>query len=141
MSSPHWTRNHHTLATLALVGATAVWGATFVVVQDAVEQMPVVPFLFWRFAIAALVLFTLGLALVAYTFGFGLNQAQRGAMALGVCSRNGSAMLMAVTAFPVIDPKLMAMSLLTVPLPLIVWLALASFFGSRAGSTAKSGVA
>ncbi len=56
MSSPHWTRNHHTLATLALVGATAVWGATFVVVQDAVEQMPVVPFLFWRFAIAALVL-------------------------------------------------------------------------------------
>jgi BASS family bile acid:Na+ symporter len=92
-------------------------------------------------AIAALVLFTLGLALVAYTFGFGLNQAQRGAMALGVCSRNGSAMLMAVTAFPVIDPQLMAMSLLTVPLPLIVWLALASFFGSRADSTAKSGVA
>jgi drug/metabolite transporter (DMT)-like permease len=56
LSSPAWTRNHHTLATLALVGATAVWGATFVVVQDAVEQMPVVPFLFWRFAIAALVL-------------------------------------------------------------------------------------
>ena len=73
--------------------------------------------------IAALVLFTLGLALVAYTFGFGLNQAQRGAMALGVSSRNGSAMLVAVTAFPVIDPNLMAMSLLAVPVPLLVWLA------------------
>lgn len=53
---PGWARSHHTLATLALVGATAVWGATFVVVQDAVEQMPVLPFLWWRFALATLVL-------------------------------------------------------------------------------------
>jgi len=56
LSSPHWARNHHTLATLALVAVTAVWGGTFVVVQDAVEQMPVLPFLFWRFAVAAVVL-------------------------------------------------------------------------------------
>ncbi len=56
MSSPAWARNHHTLATLALVGVTAVWGGTFVVVQDAVEQMPVLPFLVWRFALAATVL-------------------------------------------------------------------------------------
>ncbi len=56
MSSASWARNHHTLATLALVATTAVWGGTFVVVQDAVEQMPVLPFLFWRFALAALVL-------------------------------------------------------------------------------------
>ena len=53
---PGWARSHHTLATLALVGATAVWGATFVVVQDAVEQMSVLPFLWWRFALATLVL-------------------------------------------------------------------------------------
>ena len=56
MSSPHWTRNHHTLAPLSLVGVTAVWGGTFVVVQESVEQMPVLPFLFWRFALAAAVL-------------------------------------------------------------------------------------
>ena len=93
------------------------------------------------FAIVALVLFTLGLALVAYLFGFGLNQAQRSAMALGVCSRNGSAMLMAVTAFPVIDPNLMAMSLLMVPLPLVVWLALASFFATRAAKTHQESAA
>lgn len=91
------------------------------------------------FAIAGQVLFTLGLALVAYAFGFGLNQAQRGAMALGVCSRNGSAMLMAVTAFPVIDPKLMAMALLAVPVPVVVWLVLAKFFASRAGKTSAGG--
>ncbi len=93
------------------------------------------------FAVVALVLFTLGLALVAYVFGFGLNQAQRSAMALGVCSRNGSAMLMAVTAFPVIDPNLMAMSLLMVPLPLLVWLALARFLASRAGATYQESAA
>jgi drug/metabolite transporter (DMT)-like permease len=55
-SIPAWARSHHTLATLALVAATAVWGATFVVVQDAVEQMPVLPFLWWRFALATAVL-------------------------------------------------------------------------------------
>jgi drug/metabolite transporter (DMT)-like permease len=44
------------LATLALVGITAVWGSTFVVVKDAVERMAVMDFLAWRFAIAALVM-------------------------------------------------------------------------------------
>jgi drug/metabolite transporter (DMT)-like permease len=43
-------------ATAALVGVTAVWGSTFVVVKDAVERMPVMDFLSWRFAIAALVM-------------------------------------------------------------------------------------
>lgn len=57
--SPAWARNHHVLAVLALVAATAVWGSTFVVVQDAVEQMSVLPFLVWRFALATLVLFVL----------------------------------------------------------------------------------
>lgn len=44
------------LATVALVGVTAVWGSTFVVVKDAVERMPVMDFLAWRFAIAAIVM-------------------------------------------------------------------------------------
>jgi len=91
------------------------------------------------FAIAGQVLFILGMALLSYTFGFGLNQTQRSSMALAVCSRNGSAMLMAVTAFPVIDPKLMAMALLAVPVPLIVWLPLSSFLGTRADKTSSEG--
>jgi drug/metabolite transporter (DMT)-like permease len=41
------------LATILLVGATAVWGSTFVVVKDAVSRMPVMDFLAWRFTIAA----------------------------------------------------------------------------------------
>ena len=45
-----------TLADVALVAVTAVWGSTFVVVKDAVERMPVMDFLAWRFAIAAIVM-------------------------------------------------------------------------------------
>jgi drug/metabolite transporter (DMT)-like permease len=41
---------------LALVGVTAVWGWTFVVVRDAIDTYPVLPFLALRFTLAALVL-------------------------------------------------------------------------------------
>ena len=45
--------------TAALVGVTAIWGSTFVVVKDAVAKMPVTDFLTWRFAIAGLVMLAL----------------------------------------------------------------------------------
>ena len=45
--------------TLALLGVTAVWGSTFVVVKDAVRQMPVTDFLTWRFLLAALAMLLL----------------------------------------------------------------------------------
>lgn len=41
---------------LMLLGITAVWGSTFVVVKGAVEQMPPFSFMAWRFALAALVM-------------------------------------------------------------------------------------
>ena len=47
------------LALIALVVVTAVWGSTFIVVQNAVSQMPVMDFLGMRFTIAAIVLFLL----------------------------------------------------------------------------------
>ncbi len=40
-------------AAIALVAAAAFWGATFLVVKDAVGRMPVFDFLAWRFALAA----------------------------------------------------------------------------------------
>ena len=91
------------------------------------------------FGIAGQVLFILGIALVSYTFGFGLNQSQRSAMSLAVCTRNGSAMLVAITAFPSLDPNLLAMILLAVPVPLVVWFALSRFFASRAGANTTGG--
>lgn len=84
------------------------------------------------FAVAAQVVFTVVMAALAYFVGPGLNQAQRSAMALGVCSRNGGAMFVAITAFPVLSPELMAMILLAVPVPVIVWFFLAKFFAARA---------
>jgi len=36
------------IASVALVGVTAVWGYTFLVVQDAIARMPVMDFLAWR---------------------------------------------------------------------------------------------
>jgi drug/metabolite transporter (DMT)-like permease len=47
------------LALLALVGVTAIWGWTFLVVQDAVSRMPVMDFLAVRFLLAALVMLVL----------------------------------------------------------------------------------
>jgi drug/metabolite transporter (DMT)-like permease len=46
-------RSPEAIGTVALIGVTAVWGSTFVVVKDAVERMPVMDFLAWRFALAA----------------------------------------------------------------------------------------
>src|SRR5437763_14999368 len=42
------------LAVVVLVAVCVVWGSTFVVVKNAVERMPVMDFLAWRFTIAAL---------------------------------------------------------------------------------------
>ena len=83
------------------------------------------------FAVAAQVLFVLVTAFVSYAFGFGLKQTQRSALALGICSRNGGAMLVAFTAFPIQDPNVLVMILLAVPVPLVVWLLLARYFASR----------
>jgi drug/metabolite transporter (DMT)-like permease len=44
------------VSVLALVGATAVWGSTFVVTKGALPEMSAASFLVWRFGIAAVVL-------------------------------------------------------------------------------------
>jgi BASS family bile acid:Na+ symporter len=91
------------------------------------------------FAVAAQVIFILVTALVSYIFGFGMKQAQRSALALGVCSRNGGAMFVAFATFPVQDPNVLVMILLAVPVPVIMWLILARFFASRADKTMVTG--
>ena len=74
------------------------------------------------FAVAAQVLFVVVIAFGAYLPGFGMNQSQRSALALGICSRNGGAMFVAFAAFPVQDPNVLVMILLAVPVPVIMWL-------------------
>ncbi len=47
------------LALTALVIVTAVWGGTFLLVQNAVKLMPVMDFLAWRFILASLIMLAL----------------------------------------------------------------------------------
>ncbi|MFC1875484.1 DMT family transporter [Chloroflexota bacterium] len=58
MRRSHW-KNSQILALIALIIVTAIWGSTFIVVQDAVSQMPVMDFLGVRFTLAAVVMFAL----------------------------------------------------------------------------------
>lgn len=72
---------------LALVAITAVWGATFVVVKDAIDRMPVMDFLTWRFGLATLVMLGLRPRSVA-----GLGPAgRRAGLALGLALGAGYA--------------------------------------------------
>lgn len=50
------TRREETIAVVALLSVTASWGASFVLMKDAIERQPVPDFLFTRFALAALVM-------------------------------------------------------------------------------------
>src|SRR5207245_8875083 len=51
------------IPTVLLVGVTAIWGWTFVVVKDAIGHYPIFSFLGVRFALAALVLWLIVAAL------------------------------------------------------------------------------
>lgn len=50
------TRREETIAVIALLSVTASWGASFVLMKDAIERQPVPDFLFTRFTLAALVM-------------------------------------------------------------------------------------
>ena len=50
------SRRQETIAAVALLSVTASWGASFVLMKDAIERQPIPDFLFTRFALAALVL-------------------------------------------------------------------------------------
>jgi BASS family bile acid:Na+ symporter len=88
------------------------------------------------FAVAAQVLFVVVTGFGSYALGFGMDQAQRSALALGICSRNGGAMFVAFATFPVQDPDVLVMILLAVPVPVFVWLLQARYFASRADAAA-----
>jgi hypothetical protein len=85
------------------------------------------------YAIGAEAIFLLIIALVSYRIGLGLKQGQRSAMALAMATRNGAPLLAVYTAFPVQDPRMLMMFLLTGPVPALVAFPLARFFASRAG--------
>ncbi|MCD6391757.1 MAG: DMT family transporter [Dehalococcoidia bacterium] len=56
--SANW-RASPMIASVAFVGVTAVWGYTFLVVQDAIAHIAVMDFLAWRFIVASIVMIAL----------------------------------------------------------------------------------
>lgn len=116
---------------LALLGVTAVWGSTFVVVKDAIARMPVADFLTWRFTLAAAAMLALrprsvtalpargrraGLALgVALAAGYGLQT-------VGLATTSAAVSGFVTGMFVVLTPLLSAVLLRALPPP-AAWLA------------------
>jgi predicted Na+-dependent transporter len=82
-------------------------------------------------AILGQLLLALGILLMTYYIGFGLNKSQRSAMALGMCSRNVSAMFAVYIVLPTPDPFLLVMILLSGPIPALTAYFVARYWGKR----------
>jgi BASS family bile acid:Na+ symporter len=92
------------------------------------------------FAPGAQVLFFVAITAISYTIGFGLEQPQRSAMALGMCTRNIAAVFAAF--FGITNPPagLFVMIVLVVPLAVIVAAVAARMFARAAPGAAEDGV-
>jgi len=62
-----------------------------------------------QFALLSMTLFMVGMTVITYRFSFGLRQAQRSVMALGMGTRNVAAVLAAALAIPNADPRIVVM--------------------------------
>lgn len=60
-------------------------------------------------ALLSMTLFMVGMAAITYRFGFGMKQAQRSVMALGMGTRNIAAVLAGALAIPDADPRIVTM--------------------------------
>ncbi len=62
-----------------------------------------------EFALLAMTIFMVVVAIITYVFGFGLKQNQRSVMSLGMGTRNIAAVFAAALAIPDADPRIMVM--------------------------------
>jgi hypothetical protein len=69
---------------------------------------------------------------MSYKIGFGLEQQQRSAMALGMCTRNIAAVFAAYFGIVNPPPGLLVMVMLVVPLAAIIAIAAARIFARAA---------
>ena len=84
------------------------------------------------FAPGAQVLFFVAITVMSYKIGFGLEQQQRSAMALGMCTRNIAAVFAAYFGIVNPPPGLLVMVMLVVPLAAIIAIAAARIFARAA---------
>ena len=92
-------------------------------------------------ALLSMTLFMVGMALITYRFGFGMSQAQRSVMALGMGTRNIAAVLAAALAIPNGDPRIVVMVVMWTLWSVVLAAMGANLFARQAGGTAVEGVA
>jgi len=88
------------------------------------------------FALLSMTLFMVGMGLITYRFGFGLKQAQRSVMSLGMGTRNIAAVLAAALAIPNADPRIVTMVIMYTLWSVVLSAIGAKIFGKQAGKTA-----
>jgi bile acid:Na+ symporter, BASS family len=91
-------------------------------------------------ALLSMTLFMVVMGLITYRFGFGLTQAQRSVMALGMGTRNIAAVLAAALAIPNADPRIVTMVIMWT-LWSVVLAAIAARLFARESSPALAGTA
>lgn len=93
------------------------------------------------FAPGAQALFFVAITAISYKIGFGLEQQQRSAMALGMCTRNICAVFAAYFGITNPPPGVFVMIALVVPMALIVAMVSARLFARQAGKPVAGGTA
>jgi BASS family bile acid:Na+ symporter len=89
------------------------------------------------YALLAMTLFMVGMGLITYRFGFGLKQAERTVMALGMGTRNIAAVLAGALAIPNADPRIVVMVIMWTLWSVVLAFAAAPMFAKQAS---KNGV-
>jgi BASS family bile acid:Na+ symporter len=89
------------------------------------------------YALLSMTLFMIGMGLITYRFGFGLKQAERTVMALGMGTRNIAAVLAGALAIPNADPRIVVMVIMWTLWSVVLAFAAAPLLAKRA---AKNGV-
>ena len=91
------------------------------------------------FAPGAQVLFFVLITVLSYKIGFGLQQPQRSAMALGMCTRNIAAVFAAYFGITDPPPEMFVMVVLVVPLAALVAMVAARLLARQAPVAAEEG--
>jgi len=81
------------------------------------------------------------MGLVTYRFGFGMTQAQRSVMALGMGTRNIAAVLAAALAIPNADPRIVTMVIMWTLWSVVLAAVGARIVAKQAGKTSEGGAA
>jgi BASS family bile acid:Na+ symporter len=92
-------------------------------------------------ALLSMTLFMVGMAVITYRFGFGMSQAQRSVMALGMGTRNIAAVLAAALAIPNGDPRIVTMVIMWTLWSVVLAAIGANLFARQAGATTVEGAA